>query len=58
MKVYKQVIQAIDALIGNTKLAKAVRLDALENIHNHVEPWIDVLSDEVDEENRKALEEG
>lgn len=57
MKVYERIIKAIDELIGSTKLPASVTLDALENIRDHVEPWIDAIQDDVDREVTEAMEE-
>lgn len=55
MKVYKPIIEAIDDLITNTKLPASVTLDALQNIYDFIEPWIDSIQDDVDREVAEAM---
>ncbi len=50
MKPYDKIISAINGLLGDKRLSIAEVLDAMENIRDHVEPWIDALQGDLDDE--------
>jgi hypothetical protein len=47
MAMYDRAIREIDSIIRNTKAPLSETIDALENIRDHIEPWIDALQEDL-----------
>ena len=54
MKSYDKAISAIDGILHDKRLSTAEALDAMENIRDYVEPWIDALEGDLANEAAKA----
>ncbi len=50
MKAYDKVIQAIEGLSADKSLSAVEAMEAMENIREHVESWIDTLRGDVRDE--------
>lgn len=47
MTAYDQAIRAVSAIAGNKELSDAEVLEALENVRDKAEEWIDAVRDDM-----------